>query len=96
MEIRAIQLADIELESKAKEQERVRLFERKKEEEKQLQEIADNKVKRMKELAKTFVDPLNLETEIEKALNQRISYEFSIDSKGKRLNADNDEPPKIA
>jgi len=47
-----------------------------------LRKLADEKVKRMKEKAKTFVDPNNLEYEIEKALNERHDYNFSVDNSG--------------
>jgi hypothetical protein len=82
MEIRAMQLQDMEVQKAADEQKRLVLLKQKEEQEKMLQEIADKKVKRIKELAKTFVDPNNLEAEIESALNQLISYDFSMDTKG--------------
>lgn len=50
--------------------------------EKRLVELADQRVRRMKERVRTFIDPKNLEMEIEKALNEKKSYNFSINDKG--------------
>jgi hypothetical protein len=47
-----------------------------------LSKLADEKVKKLKEKAKTFVDPNNLEYEIEKALNERHDYNFSVNNSG--------------
>ncbi len=82
MQIREIQVHDMICERITKEKEKNALLEKQKAEQELLQEIADNKVKRLKILAQTFVDPNNLEFEIEKALNERVTYEFSIDSNG--------------
>lgn len=44
---------------------------------------ADERVKKLKEKAKHFIDPNNLEQEIEKALNQKCDYNFSVDTSGR-------------
>lgn len=44
---------------------------------------AERQVRKLKEKARHFVDPNNLEYEIEKALNERYDYNFSIDSSGR-------------
>lgn len=44
---------------------------------------ADEEVKKLKEKAKSFIDPNNLEYEIEKALNERHDHNFSIDVSGR-------------
>jgi hypothetical protein len=44
--------------------------------------IADQKVKKLKEESKNFIKKNNLEYEIEKMLNERIDYNFSVDLKG--------------
>ena len=43
---------------------------------------AEKTVKKLKEKVKTFIDPSNLEFEIEKMLNERVDHNFSIDSSG--------------
>ncbi|CAF1050006.1 unnamed protein product [Brachionus calyciflorus] len=43
---------------------------------------ADQLVSKLIEKSKTFIDPNNLEYEIEKALNERYDYNFSINSSG--------------
>ena len=45
-------------------------------------EIADKKVRELKEKAKSFIDPNNLEFEIEKMLSERHDYNFSIGNNG--------------
>ena len=52
------------------------------EQEMMLVEVADGKVRALKEKAKGFIDPQNLEYEIEKMLNERHSYDFAINSNG--------------
>jgi hypothetical protein len=46
------------------------------------QKIADQQVKKLKEKSKSFINPNNLEYEIERMLNERIDYNYSVDSKG--------------
>lgn len=55
---------------------------RKMEDEARLAELADERVRRLKARARTFIDPNNLEAEIEKALDERKSYNFAITAKG--------------
>lgn len=45
-------------------------------------QVADEKVRALKEKAKTFIDPNNLEFEIEKMLDERHSYDFAINHVG--------------
>lgn len=45
-------------------------------------QVADEKVRALKEKAKTFIDPNNLEFEIEKMLDERHSYDFAINHAG--------------
>ena len=45
--------------------------------------MADEKIKLLKEQVKSFIDPNNLEYEIEKMLNERNDYNFSINHSGK-------------
>ena len=72
------QEAELEAKKKRAEAELMRKFDT----ERRLAELADQNVKKLKEQAKSFIDPKNLEMEIEKALNSRVSYNFSIDEKG--------------
>ena len=58
-----------------------KLFEKMKLEELYRQE-ADQKVKILKEKAKTFIDPNKLDQEINKMLDERVDYNFSVDSSG--------------
>jgi hypothetical protein len=52
-------------------------------EEQKYKQLADLKVKKLKKkLEKAIIDPNNLEYEIEKMLNERVDYNFSVDSKG--------------
>ena len=44
---------------------------------------ANEKVKALKEKAKKFINPNNLDYEIEKMLNERVDYNFSVDSSGR-------------
>lgn len=48
---------------------------------------AEKMLSRLIEESKSFVDPDNLEYEIEKALNERIDHNFSIDSSGRFFKA---------
>jgi hypothetical protein len=43
---------------------------------------ADRRVRKLKEKAKRFVDANNLEAEIEKALNERVDYNFAVNFSG--------------
>lgn len=52
-------------------------------EEAKLAELADARVRRLKARARTFVDPNDLEAEIERALNETKTYNFAIDDTGK-------------
>lgn len=52
-------------------------------EETKLAELADARVRRLKARARTFIDPNDLEAEIERALNETKSYNFAIDDTGK-------------
>ena len=47
-------------------------------------ELVDKKVEQMEEKVKLYIDPNNLEAEIEKMLNERVSYNFCVDARGKR------------
>lgn len=76
------QLRDQEAELEAKKKRAEAELMRKLDTERRLAELADQNVKKLKEQAKSFIDPKNLEMEIEKALNSRVSYNFSIDEKG--------------
>ena len=44
---------------------------------------AEEKVRKLKEKVKKFIDPNNLEFEIEKMLNERVDHNFSVDSSGR-------------
>ena len=57
-------------------------LETKRGEERKLVQLADERVKRLKEKVRPFIDPKDFELEIEKALNERKDYNFSIDQKG--------------
>lgn len=57
--------------------------------ERELVRVADEKVRRLKEASKGFVEASELEREIEKALNERKSYNFAIDTKGNVYRAEN-------
>lgn len=54
-----------------------------------LAELANERVRRLKARARTFVDPANLEAEIERALNETKSYNFAIDERGNILKSHN-------
>jgi hypothetical protein len=43
---------------------------------------AEQQVRKMKEKVKSFIDPNNLEYEIEKALNERVEYNFAVNFSG--------------
>ena len=45
--------------------------------------VADEKVRKLKEKSKSFIDPNNLEYEIEKILNEKRDYNFAIDASGR-------------
>ena len=44
--------------------------------------VAEEKIKALKEKVKSFIDPNNLEFEIEKMLNERHDHNFSINANG--------------
>lgn len=50
--------------------------------EKALHDVANEQVVKLKRKAQQFIDPSQLEYEIEKALDQRYDYNFSIDTAG--------------
>lgn len=84
----AKQLSDEELELEEKKKRAEAELNRRMEIENKLVELANQKVRQLKEESKSFVDPNNLEMEIEKALNERKSYNFAIDHKGQIYKSD--------
>lgn len=77
------QLLDLDMKlDKKKHDVEVQLSERQRQEALYIQ-VADEKIKSLKEKVKSFIDPDNLEYEIEKMLNERNDYNFSINHSGK-------------
>lgn len=77
-----IQLFDEENKLKEKIVQVEKEFKAKLEIEEKYKRIANEKVKKLKEKAKSFIDANNLEFEIEKMLNERHDHNFSIDPYG--------------
>jgi hypothetical protein len=62
-------------------------------------EAVEQRVKEVEEKSKYFVDPNNLEYEIERMLNERVDYNYCVDHDGTRFKdykknilLNNDEP----
>jgi hypothetical protein len=56
--------------------------------------LADANVKILKEKVKTFIDPNNLEFEIEKMLNERNDYNFAVNTSGQLFKNGNEVDKK--
>ena len=56
--------------------------------------LADENVKILKEKVKTFIDPNNLEFEIEKMLNERNDYNFAVNTNGQLFKNGNEVDKK--
>lgn len=77
-----LQMTDLEIKKKEEKEIKERKLLKLKEEEAKIKEIVEIKVREVKEKAKKFIDPTKLDYEIEKMLNERIDYNFCINSKG--------------
>ena len=80
--ILAVQLRDDELKLAQKKKELEAQFQQMRQLEEISVRIANEKVRKLKEKAKKFIDPANLEEEIEKMLDERVDYTFAIDRYG--------------
>ena len=83
--ILAIQLRDDELKLAQKKKELEARYQQMRQVEEISVRIADEKVRKLKEKSKKFIDPNNLEEEIEKMLNERVDYTFAINKFGHLL-----------
>lgn len=81
-ELLEFQLAEEEQKLEAKKKQMTEQLEKNIELERAYVRLADEKVRKLKEKVKTFIDPNNLEFEIEKMLNERNEYNFSINASG--------------
>lgn len=86
-EILKIQLKEENKKLEAKKKEAQLEFKKQKKIEELYVAKADKIISRLIEESKSFIDPNNLEYEIEKALNKRIDHNFSIDSSGRFFKA---------
>ncbi len=81
-EILAVQLREIEANIEREKLAVERRLAEKREKEAMYVQMAEEKVRALKEKAKSFIDPNNLEFEIEKMLNERHDYNFAINAQG--------------
>jgi len=81
-EILAVQLREIEANIEREKLAIERRLAEKREKEAMYVQMAEEKVRALKEKAKSFIDPNNLEFEIEKMLNERHDYNFAINAQG--------------
>ena len=76
------QLIDQEQQLELKKKQIEAELEKKKQHEQLLTKVAEEQLKRLKEKAAKFIDPNNLDYEIEKMLNERHDYNFAVDKSG--------------
>ncbi len=81
-EILTMQLVEIEANIEREKLEVERRLAEKSEKEEAYVAIAEQKIRVLKEKAKSFINPDNLEFEIEKMLNERHDYNFAINANG--------------